>query len=134
MSNIFSAVCTATRDAEVRMTPSQQEVLTVSVANNQGFAEKQTTMFIRVNLWRKNAQNLAQYIKKGSQIFISGQLSIREYQATDGTTKTSLELNANILDLVGKRDSNAQPSQASQATPQQNQPERSNFDDPDIPF
>jgi single-strand DNA-binding protein len=134
MSNIFSAVCTATRDAEVRMTPNQQEVLTVSVANNQGFGDKQTTMFIRVNLWRKNAQNLAQYIKKGSQVFISGQLSMRDYQATDGTTKTSLELNANILDLVGKRDSNAQPSQPA---PQHGQPERSNFDDFDedkIPF
>lgn len=45
---------------------------------------------------------------------ISGELRTNEYQAKDGTTKTSIELNANILDLVGgKREGQApQPKQA----------------------
>jgi single-strand DNA-binding protein len=134
VSNNFNSVVTAGKDAVVRTTPSGQSVLSVPCASNVGFGDKQTTLWITVNLWRNNVENLAQYIKKGSQLYISGQLSQREYQAQDGTTRTNLELNANILDLVGKRDSNAQPSQASQPAPQQNQPEYSNFDDPDIPF
>ena len=102
MSNNFSAVCTVTRDCEVRFLPSGQAVLNVNVANNQGYSDKQKTMFIRVALFGKRAEgNLKDYLLKGQQIYISGELTQREYQANDGTTKASLELNANILDLVG---------------------------------
>ena len=68
-------------------------------------------------------------------MFVSGELSMREYQATDGSTKTSLELNANIIDLVGKR--NEQSGHDAKA-PQNVQaaPASSGFDDEfdDIPF
>ncbi|NOT84510.1 MAG: single-stranded DNA-binding protein [Methylococcaceae bacterium] len=118
MSNVFSFTGTVGRDAEVRPTPSGQTVLNVTVANNIGFGDKQQTMWVRVALWGKRAEgSLAQYLKKGQQVFVSGELSMREYQATDGTTKSSLELNANIIDLVGKR--NEQTGQGAPA-PQQN--------------
>lgn len=119
MSNVFSFTGTVGRDAEVRPTPSGQSVLNVTVANNIGFGDKQQTMWVRVALWGKRAEgSLAQYLKKGQQVFVSGELSMREYQANDGTTKSSLELNANIIDLVGKR--NDQAVQGMPAAPQQN--------------
>jgi single-strand DNA-binding protein len=104
MSNVFNAVCTCTRDAEVRYLQSGGAVLNVNVANNQGFGDKQKTMFIRVALFGKRAEGqLKDYLVKGQQVFVSGELSVNEYQAQDGTTKTNLELNANIIDLVGKK-------------------------------
>ena len=112
--------------------PSGGAVLTVNVANNQGFGDKQTTMFIRVALFGKRAEgNLKDYLLKGQQVNISGELKQTEYQAKDGTTKTSLELNANILDLVGgKREGQApQPKQA----PANDLPYADDFDD-SIPF
>lgn len=113
MSNVFSFTGTVGRDAEVRQTPTGQTVLSVTIANNIGFGDKQQTLWVRVSLWGKRAEgSLAQYLKKGQQVFVSGELSMREYQATDGSTKTSLELNANIIDLVGKRN-----EQASQGAP-----------------
>ena len=113
MSNVYTAVCTVTRDCEVRYLPSGGAVLTVNVANNQGFGDKQTTMFIRVALFGKRAEgNLKDYLLKGQQVNISGELKQTEYQAKDGTTKTSLELNANIIDLVGGRKENAPARQA----------------------
>jgi single-strand DNA-binding protein len=102
MSNIFTAVCRVTRDAEVRYSPSGMAVLNVNVANNQGFKDKQKTMFIRVAVFGKKAEGaLKDYLLKGQEIMVSGELSINEYQAKDGTTKTSLELNATVLDLIG---------------------------------
>ena len=115
MSNVFTAVCTVTRDCEVRYLPNGSAVLTVNVANNQGFKEKQTTLFIRVSLFGKRAEgNLKDYLLKGQQVLVSGELRTNEYTAKDGTTKTSIELNANILDLVGgKREGQApKPRQA----------------------
>ncbi len=138
MSNVFSFTGTVGRDAEVRVTPSGQSVLNITVANNIGFGDRQQTLWIRVALWGKRAEgSLQNYLKKGQQVFISGELTQREYQANDGTTKTSLELNANIIDLVGKRNDQGQASQPQQ--PQQQAPQAasapSSLDDfDDVPF
>lgn len=139
MSNNFTFTGTVGRDAEVRFLPSGQAVLNVTVANNIGFGDKQQTLWVRVALWGKRAEgNLKDYLVKGQQVFVSGELTQREYQANDGTTKTNLELNANILDLVGgKREGGQQePSQAARPAQQQrsqgNQSastQKDNFDD-----
>ena len=142
MSNVFSFTGNVGKDAEVRVTPSGQSVLNVTVGSAVGFGDKQQTLWIRVALWGKRAEGqLSTYLKKGQQVFISGELSIREYQATDGSTKTSLELNANILDLVGgKREGQGSQfdHQPQYAAPAQNSggPQTDNFADfdDDIPF
>lgn len=143
MSNVFSFTGTVGRDAEVRVTPSGQSVLNITVANNIGFGDRQQTLWIRVALWGKRAEgSLQNYLKKGQQVFVSGELTQREYQANDGTTKTSLELNANIIDLVGKRNDQGQQAQPQQsfAQPQAAQQSQtatapSSLDDfDDVPF
>jgi len=144
MSNVFNAVVTCTRDAEVRFIPSGQAVLTVNVANNQGFGDKQTTLFIRVQLWGKRAEGqLKDFLLKGTKIFISGELTQSSYTGNDGAAKTSLELNANIIELVSKKgDSPAQgqqpAAQSKNEPPRNNQPTHGdNFDadySDDIPF
>ncbi len=142
MSNVFSFTGTVGRDAEVRYTPSGMAVLSVTVANNIGFGDKQQTLWIRVALFGKRAEgSLQNYLKKGQQVFVSGELSQNEYKANDGSMKTSLELNANIVDLVGKRNDGGtsqqtyQTSAGSPSSPAQTG--RDNFDedyDDDIPF
>ncbi len=148
MSNVFSFIGTVGRDAEVRYLPSGQAVLNVTVANNVGFGDKQQTLWVRVALWGKRAEgSLKDYLKKGQQVFVSGELTQREFQANDGTTKVSLELTAAVLELVG-RASEGRKSEpgASQNPPRagtQGQPptqsgqSQDNFDvpyDDDIPF
>ncbi|MCX7097225.1 MAG: single-stranded DNA-binding protein [Methylococcales bacterium] len=113
MSNVFSGVCTVGRDAEVRYAQSGMAVLSFTVANNIGFGDKQQTLWIQVALFGKRAEgSLKDYLKKGQQVFVSGELTQREYRANDGTTKTSLDLNATIVDLVGKRNESSQPQQS----------------------
>jgi single-strand DNA-binding protein len=142
MSNVFSFTGTVGRDAEVRYTPSGLAVLSVTVANNVGFKDKEQTLWIRVALFGKRAEGgLQNYLKKGQQVFVSGELTQNEYKANDGSMKTSLELNANIIDLLGKRNEASQGQQAYQASEKQpSAPQggsHDNFDAPyddDIPF
>lgn len=145
MSNVFSFTGTVARDAEVRYSPNGLAILTVTVANNIGFGEKQQTLWIRVALFGKRAEGqLQNYLKKGQSVFVSGELSQNEYQAKDGSTKTSLELNANVLDLIGKKNdsrqddqSNSQSSGTRARTSVQPAAGSDNFDAPyddDIPF
>ena len=127
MSNVFSFTGTVGRDAEVRYAPSGVAVLNVTVANNIGFGDKQQTLWIRVVLFGKRAEGqLQNYLKKGQQVFVSGELTQSEYKANDGTTKTSLELNATIIDFVGGRKENAPARQAA--------PKADVAYDDDIPF
>jgi single-strand DNA-binding protein len=136
MSNVFSFTGTVGRDAEVRYTPSGLAVLSVTVANNIGFGDKQQTLWIRVALFGKRAEGgLQNYLKKGQQVFVSGELTQNEYKANDGSMKTSLELNANIIDLLGKRNESSQPQQAYQAPgKQQSTPQSSSHDNFDAPY
>jgi single-strand DNA-binding protein len=153
MSNVLSFTGTIGKDAEVRYLPSAQAVLSVNVANHIGFGEKRQTIWVRVTLWGKRAEGeLKNHLLKGREVFVSGELTLSEYTANDGTRKTQLELNANIIDLVGKREDQT-PSQyerptsvaSAPMTAQYNQPPPVNsglkypengapYDDDDIPF
>ena len=148
MSNVFSFTGTVGRDAEVRYLPSGQAVLNVTVANNIGFGDKQQTLWVRCALWGKRAEGpLKDYLKKGQQVFVSGELSQNEYRAQDGSNKTSLELNCNIIDLVGNKRSSEQQDTGqggfAQSSARGGQSSHDNFDAPaskfedyddDIPF
>lgn len=140
MSNVMSFTGRIGRDAELRHTSGGTTVLSVAVANEVGIGDKKHTVWYRVNLFGKRAEGkLIDYLVKGQEIFISGELDQREYQATDGTTKYSLELTANIIELIGgsKPQSTGttkpatKPAARTQPQSRQNNPE--DFDD-DIPF
>jgi single-strand DNA-binding protein len=118
-------------------------VVTFNAASSTGYGDKQQTMWIRVSYWR-NPEKIQPFLLKGGQAFVSGELTQREYEK-DGQTRTSLELNASIIDLVGGKKystGQSQPAQQSQqrTQPEQqnHQPQRNNFNDvpfdDDIPF
>lgn len=143
MSNVFSFTGTVGRDAEVRSAPSGVAILNVTVANNIGFGDKQQTLWVRVVVFGKRAEGkLVDYLKKGQLIFVSGELTQSEYKANDGTTKTSLELNATIIDLIGKKSEGQDAPQQTQQAQRQARPTQApandlpyadDFDD-SIPF
>lgn len=150
MSNVFSFTGRVGRDAEVRYTPSQQAVLNVAVAHDVGYGDKKQTIWVDCAVWGKKAEStLVNYLKKGQQVFVSGELSQSTYKANDGTDKTKWVMsNVHILDLVGSKkdgDQSGQSGQSGQSAPQSQhhahtpsaKPPVDNFDAPyddDIPF
>ena len=79
---------------------------------------------------RKGGAAVAPYILKGTQFFVTGELSMNTYTDSSGVEKQNLELNVNSIDLIGNRN-DAQPSP--QSAPQQQAPEGQPFDD-ELPF
>lgn len=117
--NVFTFTGNIGKDAEVRHTPSGHAVCSFSVAVKAGFGDKATTSWIRCTLWGKRAEGkLAGYLVKGAQVAVSGEFSSREYEY-QGSTRTSLEVNVNELDLIGGRSEAPQQADrpASQPTP-----------------
>jgi single-strand DNA-binding protein len=112
--NVFTFYGHAGDGAIVRDLPNGSSVMEVRVANNQGYGEKQKTNWIRVSLYGPRGVKLSEYIRKGSPLFVSGELTISEYLSnTDGAKKFQMNVNADVLELLGKN-SDGQKSNDSQ--------------------
>ena len=95
-------------DAEQRVTPSGEPVVSFSVGVKAGFGDRATTTWARCQMWGKRGESVAPYLKKGQLVGVSGEASLREYDKKDGSKGASLEVRVNDLTLLGKRDGDAQ--------------------------
>ena len=103
-----------TRDPELRTTPNGYTVCDFTIAvndrrgnrnqqQNVGGQQQDTAQFFRVTAWRQLGENCAKYLAKGRKVFVSGPLSARTYQANDGTTRVSLEVQADDVEFLSSR-------------------------------
>ncbi|HEV2072081.1 MAG TPA: single-stranded DNA-binding protein [Thermomicrobiales bacterium] len=101
------------RDPETRYTPSGALNVQFSVAasrrwrDSQGQEQENTTWF-RVTAWGRLAETLVNLnergaLVKGRQVYVEGRIESREYTGTDGQVRTSLDVNANEVQLLGAR-------------------------------
>ncbi len=122
MSNTFSGLVRIVADAEIKTVGANNtSLLSVRLVNNVGFDDNQKPVWLRGVLWGSRAsEKVRQFFTKGTQLYVSGELSTNEYEK-DGQTRMSLELNINAFDFA----SNKSGSQAQSKT--------SDFDD-EIPF
>jgi single-strand DNA-binding protein len=121
------------RDPELRYFESGKTVANFSIAvdNRQG-----ETLWIAVKVWGKGAEVIGNYVKKGSQIIVNGELQQESWEK-DGEKKTKIALNCTDFKLVGsKKDSDGarvDKEDASVAKKPTAAPAQAGFDD-DIPF
>jgi len=112
MSNNFSFSGYLGRDSELKNV-GDSCVLNFSVANSVGYKDKKVTIWPECAVWGKQGEALAPYLKKGSFVVINaGELTTREYQSKDGTTKTSLCVRVSNIDFGPKSEQSAHPIQA----------------------
>lgn len=98
-----------TRDPEVRTTPTGQSVASFSVATNQIWTDQQgqrhdKAEFHNVVAWRRLAEIVGQYLKKGSKVYIEGRLQTRDWVGQDGVKRYRTEIitdNMIMLDRAG---------------------------------
>ena len=108
-----------TRDPEVRSTPGGMNVASFSVATSFNWTDKQgqkkeQTEFHNVVAWRKLADIIGQYLKKGSQVYIEGRLQTQSWDdKTSGQKRYRTEIVADNMIMLGR----AGGSGASSAAP-----------------
>lgn len=97
-----------TRDPEMRTTPSGTNVVSFSVATNfywkdQSGQRQEKVEFHNVVAWRKLAETIVQYLRKGSRVYIEGRLQTRQWQAQDGTNRNRTEIVADNMIMLDAR-------------------------------
>lgn len=127
MLNSVTLVGRLTKDPELRYTPSNQAVATFSLAVNRNFkgqnGEREAD-FINCVIWRQQAENLANWAKKGALIGITGRIQTRSYENQQGQRVYVTEVVADNFQLLefnkqnnqGQSQGNSQQDLSGQAT------------------
>ena len=129
-------------DPEVRYTAGGDAVANISVATAESWKDKQTgekqerTEWHRVVMFRRLGEIAAEYLKKGSQVYIEGRLQTRKWQDKSGNDRYTTEIVANEMQMLGGRGGSA-PYAGDSAPPAKQEAATAGgveeFDD-DIPF
>jgi len=135
------------RDPETRTTQSGQTVANFTLATTERFKGEDRTEWHRIVVWGKLAEICAQYLTKGKQVYIEGRIQTREWEDKEGNKKTTTEIVANEMRMLGsKGDSPSQgggwqkpAAKPSGGYPPSGPPAQDNYgpppmDDDDIPF
>ena len=108
-----------TRDIEVRTTASGQNVANFTLAvtrtwRNQNGQNQDQTSFINCVAWGRTGETIAQYVKKGSPLLVSGRLDQRSYDDKDGNKRSVVEVTVEDFTFVGggRADGNTTPAAA----------------------
>ncbi|HEM4056628.1 TPA: single-stranded DNA-binding protein [Streptococcus suis] len=132
MINNVVLVGRMTRDAELRYTPSNQAVATFTLAVNRNFKNQdgeREADFINVVIWRQQAENLANWAKKGALIGVTGRIQTRSYDNQQGQRVYVTEVVAESFQLLESRgqQSNSQDGTSGNSSPM-------DIQDEDLPF
>jgi single-strand DNA-binding protein len=142
-------------DPETKTFPDGGSLTNISIATSESWKDKQTgqqqerTEWHRVQFNGRLAEIAAQYLKKGSKVYVEGSLRTRKWQdKQSGQDRYSTDISARSMQMLDSRGDNAgaeqshghqSPQQAPQQAPQQQAPQQAaagTFDDfdSDIPF
>lgn len=97
-----------TRDPELRTVGSGASVCSFAIAVNRRFAGadgNRVTDFFNISAWRQLGENCSKFLKKGSKVGIVGEIQIRQYDAQDGSKRTTVEIVADEVEFLSPRSS-----------------------------
>lgn len=97
-----------TRDPELRYTPAGQAVTNLGFAVNRDYitkeGKKEDTCYVNLVVWGKRAEVCAEYLKKGSLIFVEGRLQFRKWETSDNEKRSTIEVVVEDFQFLDKPD------------------------------
>lgn len=121
------------RNPELRYTSSNIAVATFSLAVNRPFADQdgeRGTDFINIVVWRKQAENVKNYLNQGSQVAIDGRIQTRSYDDQNGNKRYVTEVIADNVQFLDTKASREQREVDSDEQSSLNTVPNSEVDDP----
>ena len=146
MINNVTLIGRLTKDVELKCTPANQAVAQFTLAVNRTFKNvngERESDFINCVIWRKSAENFANFVKKGALIGITGRIQTRNYENQQGQRVYITEVIAENFQMLESRNQQheqqqAQPQQATQQQAKQPDPfaggAPTSLNDDDLPF
>jgi len=111
MLNRVVLVGRLTKDVDLKYTPNGVPVASFTLAVNRTFTNQQGEReadFINIQVWRKPAENAANYLKKGSLCGVDGRIQTRNFEGQDGKRVYVTEVVADSVQFLDSRRDNSQ--------------------------
>lgn len=138
MINNVTLVGRLTKDVDLRYTQSGKAVGNFTLASNRPFKTngQQEADFINCVIWGKQAENLAQYMGKGSQVGITGRIQTRSYENQEGKTIFVTEVVADSVQFLESKGSksNNQRTEKDAINDYNKDVQQVDMDDSSLPF
>ncbi|EAF1769679.1 single-stranded DNA-binding protein [Listeria monocytogenes] len=140
MMNRVVLVGRLTKDPELRYTPAGVAVATFTLAVNRPFKNgqgEQEADFIQCVVWRKPAENVANFLKKGSLTGVDGRVQTRNYEGNDGKRVYVTEIVAESVQFLEHRNGSQNASNQNEgnySNQTKNEPQRANSSQNNDPF
>lgn len=124
------------RDPEIRYTQGGTPVANFTMATTERWSDpsgekKERTEWHRIVVWGKQAEIASEYLRKGRQVYIEGSLQTREWTDREGNKRTTTEIRAQRLQLLGRPDDRHAPAAGQ---PEEEVAEPAAYGEDDIPF
>lgn len=111
--NRVSLIGRLTKDPELRYTPSNVATCSFTIAINRTFTNQdgqREADFIPIVIWRKQAENVKNYTKKGDLVAVEGRIQTRSYTANDNTKRYVTEVVADNVQFLTPKGGNPSPA------------------------
>ena len=124
--NKVQIIGTLGADPEVKQFSNGGSITNISVATSEQWTDKQSgekreaTEWHRISLANKLGEIAAQYLRKGSKVYIEGKLNTRKYQAQDGTDRYVTEIKAMQMQMLDSKNEGQQQNNNGYQNNQQN--------------
>jgi single-strand DNA-binding protein len=109
MSNNISFVGHIGNEPELKKI-GENDLLELNVANNVGFGDRRSTNWFRCSIWGKRAVSLQPHLSKGKQVFVTGQLTLRDYTNKEGEKRISPDIRVGEIEFFNTDRSSEQQS------------------------
>lgn len=134
----FIAIGRLTRDPELKTTTTGVSVTTFSIAVERNYVNEETGQrdadFINCLSWRKQAENIARYCSKGSQIALEGRLQVRSYDDRDGNKRYVTEVVADNVTFLSPKKKEEVEEQQEESNVDFNFEDEIELTEDDLPF
>ena len=121
MYNKIILIGNLTKDPELRYTPQGTAVASFTLAVNSRIKSKdeskEEVLFMDVVVWGKQGEVVSQYLSKGRQALVEGRLRERKWEGQDGQQKRRMEVVADSVRFLGKRDDSSRGAGSEQSAP-----------------
>ena len=96
-----------TRDPQVRQTPAGTSVADLGLAASERYRNKEgeqveTTCFVDIVAWGRQAETCGQYLSKGSPVLVEGRLQLDRWETEDGQKRSRIRVRADRVRFMGR--------------------------------
>lgn len=125
-----------TRDPETRTTQGGMTVCKFGLAVNRKFKDTEEVMFVDCTAFGKTAEAIAQYLDKGSPVFVEGRLQLEQWEDKEGGKRSKHSVVVDVVQFVGGDKDRGESPESKRESPRSRResPGRGSEDYGDVPF